>query len=264
MERRFWKSAAVSTVLTAAVALACGGGETAREPQQAAAGEGAAPAGPRIENPATVSGTIRFTGQAPRPERIDMGEEPACAEKYPNGPMTEHVVVNANGTLQNVFVYVKEGLPADLKFPAPAEPKVLDQDGCRYHPRVLGVQAGQKLQIKNSDPVLHNVNAKPQQQRGFNISQPVQGMTTERTFNTPEVMVRVECDVHGWMSAYVGVLTHPYYGVTGDQGAFTLQGLPAGTYTIEAWHERYGTRTQTVSVGAGETKTIEFTFGATA
>ncbi|MGH7546170.1 MAG: carboxypeptidase regulatory-like domain-containing protein [Gemmatimonadota bacterium] len=259
------RAIAVASALGIALAAwtACGGeGGQAGGGQEAAAGGAAA--APTIQNPATIGGSVKFTGTPPKPEPIDMSEEQACAGKYTSGPTAEDVIVNTNGTLQNVFVYVKEGLPADMTWPAPAEPKVLDQDGCRYHPHVLGIQVGQKLQIRNSDPVLHNINAKPQAQRGFNISQPVEGMTTERTFNQPEVMVSVECDVHGWMNAYIGVLPHPFYGVTGDQGSFTLQGLPAGTYTIEAWHERYGTSTQTVTVGEGETKTIEFTFSATA
>lgn len=249
--------------LALAAWTACGGegGQRAGGGQEAAAGEAAA--APTIQNPATITGSVKFTGTPPKPERIDMAEEQACAAKYPDGPLTEHVIVNANGTLQNVFVYVKEGLPADMKWPAPAEPKVIDQDGCRYHPHVFGIQVGQKLEIKNSDGILHNINAKPRAQRGFNISQPV-SMTTTKTFSTPEVMVPVACDVHGWMNAYIGVLPHPFYSVTGDPGSFTLQGLPAGTYTIEAWHERYGTATQTVTVGEGETKTIEFTFSATA
>jgi plastocyanin len=260
MERRFFHQTALSATAIAALTLACGG-EQAQ--QRAGAGEDAAQAGPTIENPATITGSVKFTGQPPAPQPINMSEEPACAEKYTKGPTTEHVVVNANGTLQNVFVYVKEGLPADMRFPAPAQPKTLDQDGCRYHPHVMGIQVGQPLEIKNSDGILHNINAKPQQQRGFNISQPVT-MTSTKTFNTPEVMVKVECDVHGWMSAYIGVLPHPFYGVTGEQGAFTLDGLPAGTYTIEAWHEQYGTQTQTVTVGEGESATVEFTFSATA
>lgn len=265
--KRFGSLAGTSMLTLALVAWAACGGEGGQAGAGAAGGAGgqeAAAAAPAIQNPATISGSVKFTGTPPKPQPIDMAEEQACAEKYTNGPTTEHVVVNSNGTLQNVFVYVKEGLPADMSWPAPAEPKVIDQDGCRYHPHVLGVQVGQKLQIRNSDPVLHNINAKPQAQRGFNISQPVQGMTTERTFNQSEVMVPVECDVHGWMSAYIGVLPHPFYSVTGEQGGFTLRGLPAGTYTIEAWHERYGTQTQTVTVGEGETKTVEFTFAATA
>ena len=120
---------------------------------------------------------------------------------------------------------------------------------------------GQRIAVKNSDPVLHNVNAKPKQNRGFNISQPAQGMVSVRNFRMPEVMVQVACDVHGWMSAYVGVLPHPYFATTGDDGSFSIPDLPAGTYTIEAWHEEFGTQTAEVTVGADDAKSIEFTFG---
>lgn len=251
----------------ATLALGCGGegAKTGRE-QQAGGGEGApaAQVGPVIENPATITGTIRFTGTAPEPVRIDMSEEPACAEKHPQGAYKQIVKVNPDGTLQDVFIYVKTGLPADLKFPTPTEVVVIDQDGCRYHPHVMGIQLGQSLEIRNSDPLLHNINAKPVNQRGFNISQPVKGMKTTRRFSAPEVMVPVECDVHGWMSASIGVLEHPYFDTTGEEGTFTLDNLPPGEYVIEVWHEALGTQTQTVTVGAGETKTVEFTFGTTA
>ncbi len=145
-----------------------------------------------------------------------------------------------------------DGITAGKAFtPATIE---VDNESCAFEPHVSIGHVGGKVAAKNSDPVLHNINAKPQQQRGFNISQPKQGMTTKRTFNQREVMVRVECDVHGWMSAYVGVLDNPYFATTGDQGGFT----------IEAWHERYGTQTQQVTVGQGETKTVEFTFNVAA
>jgi hypothetical protein len=175
--------------------------------------------------------------------------------------MTEEVVVGDNGGLANVFVYVKEGLGA-MSFPVPSEPVVLDQAGCWYRPRVFGIQVGQELAIKNSDGLLHNINAKAEVNRGFNISQPVE-METTREFRAAEAMVRFECDVHGWMHAYAGVLEHPYYSVTGNDGGFSLDMLPAGTYTIEAWHERYGTQTQEVTVTAGESAEVSFTFGDT-
>ena len=137
----------------------------------------------------------------------------------------------------------------------------IDQVNCRYEPRVLGARVGQRIAVRNSDPVMHNVNAKPTQNRGFNISQPVQGMVSSRRFRIPEVMVRVGCDVHAWMGAYVGILPHPFFATTGDNGSFAIPDLPPGTYTIEAWHEKYGTQTAEVTVGEGESKAIEFTFG---
>lgn len=215
-----------------------------------------------VQGGATVTGRVKFTGTKPAAARIDMTEEPKCKEKHKTQPMTETVVVNANGTLGNVFVYVKSGLPADAKYAAPATPVVIDQDGCHYSPHVLGIQVGQNLEIRNSDPVLHNIKAKATKNRPFNISQPTAGMKTNRTFAAPEVMVALECNVHGWMNAFVGVLPHPFFAVTGADGSFTLKGLPPGTYTVEAWHEKYGVQTATVTVAGTDSKTQDFTFAA--
>jgi plastocyanin len=166
----------------------------------------------------------------------------------------------SNGGLGNAFVYVKSGLPAGATYAPPSTPAVIDQKGCEYHPRVFGMQVGQKLEIRNDDPVLHNIKAVPHENRGFNISQPSAGMTTTRTFDKPEVMVPFQCNVHGWMQAHAGVLSHPFYAVSSPDGKFTIKGLPPGTYTVEAWHEKLGTQTGTVTVGAGETKTADFNF----
>ena len=138
---------------------------------------------------------------------------------------------------------------------------LLDQNGCVYLPHVVGVMAGQDITIKNSDGLLHNINASPTEQRGFNTSQPV-AMETTRSFGTVEVMVPLRCDVHGWMNAYVGVVDHPYHSVSNGSGAFDLSTLPPGDYVIEAWHERYGTQTQNVTVTTGETAEVTFTFRA--
>ena len=214
-----------------------------------------------VQGGATITGKIKFTGARPTNPRIDMSEEVACKNKYPAPPTAETVVVNPNGTLANVFVYVKAGLPGGATYPTPATPVILDQSGCRYHPHVLGIMVGQNLEILNSDPVLHNIKAKATKNRPFNVSQPSAGMKTMRTFAQPEVMVSLECNVHGWMNAFLGVLPHPFYAVTGADGGFSIKGLPPGTYTIEAWHEKYGTQTATVTV-AGAPKTQDFTFAA--
>ncbi|HUF51788.1 MAG TPA: carboxypeptidase regulatory-like domain-containing protein, partial [Longimicrobiales bacterium] len=134
--------------------------------------------------------------------------------------------------------------------------------GCVYEPHVLGVRAGQEFIIRNSDPLLHNVNAAPTTNRTFNIGQPRAGMETRRSFTQPEIMIPVTCQVHGWMESYIGVLDHPYFAVTSADGSFRLENLPPGTYTIEAWHEQYGTQTQTVTVAAQQTGQAEFTFSA--
>ena len=214
----------------------------------------AAPAGS-----ASVTGTVKFTGTAPANPPIDMSEEAACKGKHTGGVTDPQIVVN-NGNLGNVFVYVKSGLPAGATFTAPTEPAVIDQDGCLYKPRVFGVMVGQPIEIRNSDPVLHNIKAVPAANRGFNISQPTEGMKTTRTFDTPEVMVPLECNVHGWMNAYVGVMSHPYFAVSGEDGTFRITGLPAGTYEIEAWHEKLGTQTMSVTVTDGGTATADFSF----
>ncbi len=216
---------------------------------------------PAEQGGATITGKVKFTGARPAMPKIDMTEEPKCKAKYPAPPTEETVVVNPNGTLENVFVYVKAGLPASYKAPAPTGPVTLDQNGCRYHPHVLGILVGQTLAIKNSDGILHNIKAKGTKNRPFNISQPTT-MTSERTFSAPEVMVALECNVHGWMHAWLGVLPHPFFSVTGTDGSFTIKGLPPGTYTIEAWHEKYGTQTATVTVTGSESKTADFSFAA--
>lgn len=241
----------------AAVLLgACGGGDRAPASDGAAATPAAAP-GP--SGRATVRGTIRLAGSAPANPSIDMTEEPKCKARYTTAPTQPIVVTGANGALANVFVYVKAGLPDGATYPPTATPVVIDQEGCLYHPRVMGLMVGQALAIENSDSLLHNIKAVAKTNRPFNISQPAAGMTTNRTFSAPEVMVPLECSVHGWMHAFVGVLPHPYFATTGTDGTFTIANLPAGTYTIEVWHETLGAQTATVTVADDETKTADFT-----
>ncbi len=210
---------------------------------------------------ATITGTVKFTGTKPVMAKIDMSDEPVCRAKYQAPPTKEDVVVNPNGTLASVFVYVKAGLPATYKAPPASSPVLLDQNGCRYHPHVFGMLVGQTLSIKNSDAIAHNIKAKGMKNRPFNISQPNM-MMTPRSFTTAEVMVPLECNVHGWMKAWVGVLPHPFFAVTGADGSFKISGLPPGTYTIEAWHEKYGVQTATVTVAGTQAKTADFTFAA--
>jgi hypothetical protein len=252
-------------IVLALTAIGCGkdkGGasdQAADQPAPAGQEGGAvAPAGG-----GTIAGTVSFTGTPPANPTIDMSEERACQEKHPGGARDPQVVVT-NGKLANVFVFVKSGLPAGRTYPVPSSATVLDQNGCLYEPRNFGVMVGQQIEIKNSDPVLHNIKAVPTKNRGFNISQPSQGMTTRRAFNTEEIGVPLECNVHGWMHASVTVLTHPFFATSGNDGTFTIRGLPAGTYEIEARHEKLGTRTQSVTVPEGGTATAAITFGAAA
>jgi len=242
----------------AALAVGC----TGREKPASARAAQAAPAlaQPASLGGATVTGEVKLLGKAPANPVVDMREEPKCKADYQTTPHEEIVAANGNGTLAQVFVYVQSGLPADAKYAAPATPVVIDQKGCMYHPRVFGIMVGQPLEIENSDPLLHNIKAMGKANRPFNISQPAAGLTTQRSFTTPEVMLPFECNVHGWMHAYVGVLPHPFFSTTGADGRFTIKGLPAGTYTIAAWQEKYGTRSVMVTVQENETKTVDFTF----
>ena len=243
------------------VVLACGGGDQGSNSDVAeGSAAGAADTGPRGSG--KITGTVSFTGSVPANPAIDMSEEQACADKHSGGVTDPQYVVN-DGKLGNVFVHVKSGLPAGAHYTAPSEPVVLDQDGCLYHPRIFGVMTGQPIEIRNSDPVLHNIKAVPEENRGFNISQPTAGMKTTRTFDAAEVMVPLECNVHGWMNAYAGVKDHPFFATTGEDGTFTIEGLPAGTYEVEAWHEKLGTRTMSVTVSDDSTATADFSFAPT-
>ena len=209
---------------------------------------------------ATVTVTVKLDGQAPKRETVKMGADPVCAQQHTSPVFAEDVVVNEQGMLQNVFVYAKEGVKG--AYPPSTQPVVLDQSGCWYKPHVLALQAGQPLEIVNSDATLHNVNAKPTVNQPFNVAQPKQGMKTTKSFAKAEVGIKFKCNVHPWMNAYAGVVEHPFFGVTDQSGATSIKGLPAGTYVFEAWHEKYGTQTQTVTVADGETKSVTFAFKA--
>ena len=248
-----WVQAGLMVSALAVGAAACGGEspENAAPPAPLTSPVDAATAG-------NVAGRITFEGTAPQPSVVRMESDPNCVQPGVT-PTAETVVVGDAGGLQNVFVYVKDGL-GDLRFPIPSPTIMMDQKECRYAPHVLGVQVGQSLDIVNSDPTLHNVHAVPVANQEFNTGQPLPGMKHTHRFTTSEVMVPFKCDVHPWMYAYVGVLDHPFFAVTGADGSFNLEGLPPGTYTIEAWHETLGTQTQTVTIGERETGDITFSF----
>ena len=217
----------------------------------------AAPAGGAKVDPATVatvSGVVKFDGTAPKPTKIDMSQDPAC--KGTNE--TETVEVN-NGDLENVFVYVKDGAN-NYSFDVPKEPVKLDQQGCRYHPHVLGVMAGQTVEIINSDKTTHNIHPAPKDNREWNESQPPGAAPLDKDFPRQEVLIPVKCNQHPWMKMYIGVVKNPFFAVTGKDGKYDLKGLPPGTYTIAAVQEKYGEQDQTVTVGPKESKTVDFTF----
>jgi plastocyanin len=246
---------AYAAFAVALVGTACGGDSASKE---TGAAQPAAPVTDPVD-PATASaivGTISLQGTPPANPSINMSSDPYCLKL---GAATTPVFVVSDGGLENVFVYVKDGL-GTLKFPVPSKPVVLDQKGCSYNPRVFGIQVGQSLDIVNSDETLHNIHALPMTNREFNRGQALQGMKYTTTFTTPEVMLPFKCDVHKWMNAWVGVLQHPFYAVSGKGGAFALAGLPPGTYTIEAVHEKLGKQTQSVTLAEKGTATVAFTF----
>jgi plastocyanin len=255
--------------VTLAVSLAaCGGGGDQQASNESSAPAAASSSGTSQKiDPAVagdVKGTVTVEGALPPNETIRMNADPICARQATGTQTMETFVVGSDGnTLGNVFVYVKDGL-GNYVFDAPKEAAKIDQKNCRYHPHVFGMQVGQPLEIINSDPTLHNIHAVAKNNREFNNGQPLQNMKTTHTFTAPEVMVPFKCDVHGWMNAYVGVMNHPFFAVTDTSGTFSLKSLPAGTYTIEAWHEKLGAQTQTVTVAAKETQDISFSFKAPA
>ena len=217
-----------------------------------------AAAAPVSADAATVTGTVKFEAAAPKMPPIQMSADPYCQSQHPTPATDEEVVVSPAGELANVFVYVKN---ISGNFPAPSTPTVLDQKGCQYHPHVSGIQVGQALKIKNRDATLHNVHAMPAVNSQFNEGQPVQGMVSTKKFDKAELVpFKVKCDVHGWMKSYMAVMPHPFYSVSGMNGAFSIANLPPGNYTIVAWHEKYGSQEQQVTVGAKESKAINFTF----
>ena len=243
------RSAGAIALLAMAATIACGGSTA---PAPASSGSPAvdpAPAG-------TITGRVVVEGTPPKAQTIRVDGDRTCATLVPGAArQTETWVVGEDGGLANVFVYVKTGLEG-RSFPVPTEPVVLDQQNCWYTPRVVGVRVGQSFQVLNSDPLLHNVRAQAAVNQAFNQGQPVQGVRYSHTFSTDEVMVPIKCDVHAWMNAWVGVMNHPYFAVTGPSGAFELPNLPPGTYTVEAWHEAGGATTGTVTVPASGAATL--------
>jgi plastocyanin len=242
-------------IIVIAITVACSGSSEPNAPAATA---------PPVD-PATVgtlSGQVVLTGTAPTMPVIRIDGDPKCVTLNEGQERRmENVLVGEGQSLQNAFVYVKEGLPPGL-YPVPSEPVVLDQQKCRYVPHVIGLQVGQSLAIRNSDPLLHNVRSDGVVNQPFDVGTPLQGIEIKKTFATREVMVPFKCNVHAWMTAYVGVLEHPFFAVTDASGRFSIPKLPPGTYTIEVWHETLGTQTQQVTVAAKETKDLSFSYKA--
>jgi plastocyanin len=212
----------------------------------------------RETDSATVKGSVKVEGALPTPTRINMTSDPVCARQHSTAVLSEEIVADKNGDLQNVVVFVADGL-GDRTFEVPPQPAVIEQKGCVYQPHVLAFRVNQKLQVLNSDACTHNIHPQPANNREWNKAQ-VGGSTVEETFPREEVGIPLKCNVHPWMRAYLAVFKHPYFAVTGKDGSFDLSNLPPGTYTISAWHEKLGKATQKVTVGRNETKTVQFVF----
>ena len=220
-----------------------------------AAGLAAAVVFPGVaEAASTINGTVTFDGKVPTLKPLAMNADPACAKMHSQPVPSEMLVLGSGNAMGNIMVYVSKGLPSGKTWPAPKNPAVLDQKGCQYVPHVQGIMVGQQYRILNSDGILHNVHALPKINPGFNRPMPATVKEASATFNKPENMFQIKCDVHPWMSAFVGVFTHPFFSVTKTDGKFSITGLDPGTYEITAWHERLPPQTVT------ETKTQNFKF----
>jgi plastocyanin len=262
MNKKGWATLPLSVLaLCALLALAACSKKENTEQSSNSPAESAAPAQPATPiDPATVAtinGTVKFDGTAPKPAKIDMSQDPGC-----KGTNESEAVVVSGGDLANVFVYVKDGL-GNRTFDVPTTPVVLEQKGCQYHPHVLGVMAGQTVDIKNADPTTHNIHPTPKDNREWNESQPPSAADIQKTFAREEIMLPVKCNQHPWMKMYVNVVKSPFYAVTAKDGKYEIKGLPPGDYTIAFVHEKLGEQDQKVTVAPKETKTIDQSFKAT-
>jgi hypothetical protein len=222
--------------------------------------ENNAPAYKTTGNEGSIIGVVDFKGDPPAARPIQMDSDPVCAQKG-SGALSEEVVVK-DGKLQNVFVYVKSGLPKN-SFAAPSTEPALDQLGCRYVPHVVGMHNKQKIKITNSDATSHNVHPLPKENREWNESQGPGTPPLMKDFAKKEVLIPVKCNQHSWMKAYIGVLDHPFFAVSAADGTFKIAGLPPGDYEIEAWHEKYGAKTMKVKVDTKGEGKANFSYEAT-
>jgi len=221
----------------------------------------AAGGSPAVQGQGAVTGMVRLDGPAPKPARIVMAADQNCAKAHPAGATGEDVVVGANGSLGNVIVYIADGLDGKSYDP-PSAPVSMEQKGCMYQPHVLAMQANQKLRIVNDDGTTHNIHPIPQNNREWNKSQPPGMQPVEETFPREEIAIPIKCNIHPWMKSYVAVFKHPYFAVTTKDGGFDIHNLPPGTYTIAAWHEKFGIQTKKISVGPNGADKVDFVFKA--
>ncbi len=262
-KRENWMGVTVSVAaLCALLALAACSKKENTEQSSNAPTESAAPAQPATPiDPATVAtikGTVKFDGTAPKQSKIDMSQDPGC-----KGMNEAENIVVTGGDLANVFVYVKDGL-GNRTFDVPKDPAVLEQKGCQYHPHVLGVMAGQTVKIDNDDPTTHNIHPTPKDNREWNESQPPSSPAIEKNFAREEIMLPVKCNQHPWMKMYINVVKNPFFAVTDKDGKYEIKGLPPGDYTIAFVQEKLGEQDQKVTVAAKDTKTVDQSFKAAA
>ncbi|HVF54811.1 MAG TPA: carboxypeptidase regulatory-like domain-containing protein [Pyrinomonadaceae bacterium] len=272
-ERARFLVALFTVLCLLAFSPACGRDEDEEDADDAGAGAAEVSLTPykTTGNEGSVTGTVTFTGAAPAPKAISMDQDPVCSSTNPNA-VAEDMVVNGD-KLQNVFIYIKDGKTSgadaksitSLSFAPPAEPKVLDQHGCHYVPHVVGVQTNQVLRVTNSDATPHNINAQAAKNERFNQGQGPGAPALEKKFQRAEILIPVKCQQHPWMRSWVGVVSHPFFAVSDQAGKFEIKGLPPGTYTLVAWHEKFKQeQTQSITVGAKEGKEANFTFAAEA
>lgn len=209
----------------------------------------------------TISGVVKLDGAPPKFRPINMSADAYCVKANAKPVYPDEVVTGPGGTLANVIVYVKSGAE-DYSFPIPTNSVTLDQKGCMYSPHVVALMAGQQIKVVNSDDTTHNIHPTPTDNRQWNKSQPPNAAPILESFARPEVAIPVKCNVHPWMKGYIGVMPNPYYAVTTKDGKFEIKNLPPGTYTIEAWQEKYGVLDQTVTIAPKQSETTDFTFKA--
>ena len=211
---------------------------------------------------ATLNGTVTYDGKIPNLKPLGMDADPVCASKHKDPVPNQMLELGSGNTMGNILVRITSGLPAGKTYPAPKDPVVMDQNGCIYQPHVFAIQQGQTFKVLNSDGVLHNVHALPKVNAQFNMAMPPTRKEAEHVFDKAEDPFQIKCDVHPWMTAYTVVQTNPFFAVTKADGKFSIPNLPAGTYEIEAWHEKLGKKTEKVTVGDSDSKTVDFKFTA--
>jgi len=239
--------------------FSCTSQETGQPPRPIATKVEKVPVTTQSASYGSLSGTVTLNGKPPKQKELKLGGDPQCLKPHGSKKIYAGDVLVKDGLVQNVFVYLKDPPKKGASNP-PKEIITIDQKGCLYEPRIMGLRVGQNLEIKNSDPLLHNVHARSGTDSLFNFAMTTAGQTRKRRFKKPQVMVHIKCDVHPWMNAFVGVLDHPYFQVTGEDGSFKINKVPTGEYTLAIWHERFGEQNQQVTVDKDSSTSVNFVF----